>query len=159
MIAAISVVIGVLMSILSMRNFTKSRQATVFLDCHRQVDLQFLNTMSEILIEWSWTSPEDFMNKYGPRSNPEAWAKFILYASFFDSMGKLIDRKLTDTNLIPESLAVLGVSWYEKFESIEPYIIARWKRSGSDDAVGLLYQKLKKLGYQSPVETDGSASR
>ncbi|MFX1370150.1 MAG: hypothetical protein ACFFAY_16285, partial [Promethearchaeota archaeon] len=105
-IAATSVVIGVLMSILSMRNLAKSRQASVFLDFHRQADLSFIEIMSEIILDWSWSDPEDFTSKYGPRTNPEAYAKFLVVASFFDSMGKLIHAKLTNANLIPEALAV-----------------------------------------------------
>ncbi|UCH05229.1 MAG: hypothetical protein JSW05_03445 [Candidatus Thorarchaeota archaeon] len=152
-IAATSVVIGVFMSVLSLRNLVKSRQASVFLDFHSQADLEFIEIVSETIVEWNWTSPEDFLEKYGPRSNPEAYAKFILVASFFDSMGKLIEGKLTSAKLVPEALAVFCVSWYEKIESIEPYIVGRWRSSGSVNSTKLLYKKLKELGYRSPVQS------
>ncbi|MFX0055573.1 MAG: hypothetical protein ACFFAX_12160 [Promethearchaeota archaeon] len=155
-IAAMSVVFAVIMSVLSLRNLAKSRQASVFLDFHSQADLEFIEMVSEILREWNWSGPEDFIEKYGPLSNPGAYAKFILAASFFDSMGKLIEAKATSANLVPEALAVFCVSWYEKIESIEPYIAARWRSSGTVESTKHLYKKLKELGYRSPLEAGQS---
>ena len=151
MIAAASVLIGVIMSVLSIRNFAKSRQASVFLDFHRQADLEFIQNASEVVMEWNWKDAQEFDQKYGPRANPKAYAKFILVGSFFDSMGKLIEAKVTNASLIPESLAVFAMAWFEKIKSIEPDLAAKWRRSGSMDSSKLLYKKLKELGYQSPL--------
>ena len=155
-VAAISVVIGVLMSILSMRNYTKSRQASIFLDFHRQADMKFIEIINEIITEWNWNGVEDFNKKYGPITNPKGYAKFILVASFFDSMGKLIEANTTSIKLIPESLAVFGMAWYEKIESIFPILVSNWRTSGSVSSTVRLYKNLKKLGYRSPV---GSSQR
>ncbi|MFX1483287.1 MAG: hypothetical protein ACFFCP_08860 [Promethearchaeota archaeon] len=152
MIAAASVVFGVIMSVLSMRNFSRSRQASVFLDFHKQADLEFIETASEIIMEWNWTSAEEFTAKYGPTANAKAWSKFILVGSFFDSMGKLIESKLTTAKLIPETLAVFAMSWFEKIESIGEEITGRWRSSGSMDSTKLLYTKLRELGYRSPMK-------
>ena len=151
MIAATSVVIGVMMSVLSLRNISRSRQASVFLDFHKQADLEFIETAAEIIMEWSWTDAEDFAKKYGPVTNRESYAKFILVGSFFDSMGKLIEANVTNAKLVPETLAVFTMAWCEKIASIEPEIAAQWRTSGSMDSTKLLYQKLKELGYQSPL--------
>jgi hypothetical protein len=150
-IAATSVVIGVIMSVLSLRNISRSRQATVFLDFHKQADLEFLEAATEILMEWSWTDSKDFASKYGPKANAKAYSKFILVGSFFDSMGKLIEGKVATVNLIPETLAVFAMSWYEKIESIEQDLTAQWRTSGSMDSTKALYHKLKELGYRSPM--------
>ncbi|NHI89790.1 MAG: hypothetical protein EAX87_09720 [Candidatus Thorarchaeota archaeon] len=151
MIAAASVLIGVIMSVLSIRNFAKSRQASVFLDFHRQADLEFIQHASEVVIEWNWKDAQEFDQKYGPRTNPKAYAKFIFVGSFFDSMGKLVEAKVTNARLIPESLAVFAMAWFEKIKSIEPDLAAKWRRSGSMDSSKLLYKKLKELGYRSPL--------
>ncbi|MHA1909330.1 MAG: hypothetical protein ACW98Y_18680 [Candidatus Thorarchaeota archaeon] len=151
MIAATSVVIGVMMSVLSLRNISRSRQASVFLDFHRQANLEFIEHMSEIVMQWSWKDAEDFASKYGPRANPKAYSKFIFVASFFDSMGKLIEANVTNATLVPETLAVFAMAWCEKLESIESDIAAQWRSSGSMDSTDILYSKLKELGYRSPV--------
>jgi hypothetical protein len=150
MIAAGSVVIGVIMSVLSIRNFTKSRQASVFLDFHRQATREFMKDMSEILMEWNWDSPEDFMEKYGPRTNIDAYTKYLHIGSFFDSMGKLLDSNVTTASLVPESLAVFAMGWCEKVESLDS-LTARWKQPGTKDSIKSLYLALKKMGYRSPV--------
>jgi hypothetical protein len=150
MIAAGSVVVGVIMSVLSIRNFTKSRQASVFLDFHRQATREFIEDMSEVLTEWHWTGVEDFMEKYGPRTNMKAYAKFLHIGSFFDSMGKLVESKVTTATLIPETLAVFAMGWFEKMESIKE-LSTSWRRSELTDSVKTLYLTLKKMGYRSPV--------
>jgi hypothetical protein len=150
-IAATSVVIGVIMSVLSLRNISRSRQATVFLDFHKQADLEFIDSVAEIVLEWNWTDAEDFAKKYGPISNRKAYSKFILVGSFFDSMGKLIESNVTTAKLIPETLAVFAMSWCEKLGSIESDIAAQWRTSGSMDSMKLLCSKLKELGYRSPL--------
>ncbi len=151
-IAAVSVVIGVIMSVLSLRNISRSRQASLFMDFHKQADLEFIETMTEIVMEWNWTNAKDFATKYGPRENPKAYSKFIFVGSFFDSMGKLIQAHVATAKLIPETLAVFAMSWCEKIESIEPEIASQWRRSGSMDSTKLLYNELKKLGYISPLQ-------
>jgi len=151
MIAAASVVIGVFMSVLSLRNYTISRQASVFLDFHKQADKEFIEDMSEIIVEWGWDGYEDFLAKYGPRTNPKAYAKFLYVGSFFDSMGKLLETRVTTANLIPEALAVLAMGWWEKVESIEGKMASGWRSSGSIDSIKFLYDTLRQLGYRSPV--------
>jgi hypothetical protein len=156
MIAATSVVIGVIMSVLSLRNFSRSRQATIFLDFHKQADLEFIHIMNEIVLDWNWADARDFATKYGPIANPKAYSKFILVGSFFDSMGKLVEAGVTNAKLVPETLAVFAMSYFEKIKSIEPEIAAQWRISGSMDSSKLLYEKLKELGYRSPLKPEQS---
>ncbi len=146
-----SVVIGVIMSVLSIRNLAKSRRASIFLDFHKQADQEFLEDMFEVVGEWNWSDYEQFMAKYGPTANRKNWAKFIHVSSFFDSMGKLIEDKITDAEIIPEAMAVMTMAWWEKIEPIQADIAKRWRSSESLDSSKVLYQTLKKLGYHSPV--------
>ncbi len=150
-VAAVSVVVGVIMSILSLRNYAKSRRASIFLDFHKQADQEFLEDMFEVVGDWSWSNYEQFMTKYGPTASTKNWAKFIHVSSFFDSMGKLLEDKITDAELIPEAMAVMAMAWWEKIEPIQADIAKRWRYSGSLDSSKFLYETLKKLGYHSPV--------
>jgi len=112
-IAAISVVIGVIMSVLSIRNLAKSRRASIFLDFHKQADQEFLEDIEEVVGEWNWSDYEEFLAKYGP-TNPKNWAKFIHVSSFFDSMGKLLKENITDAELLPEAMAAIAMIWWEQ---------------------------------------------
>lgn len=151
-VAAVSVVIGVIMSVLSIRNLAKSRRTSIFLDFHKQADQEFLEDMFEVVGEWSWDNYEDFQTKYGPLASPERWAKFIHVSSFFDSMGKLLENKITDAELIPEALAVIAMNWWEKIESIQADMAKSWRASGSLESSKFLYDTLKKFGYHSTIQ-------
>ncbi len=150
-VAAVSVVIGVIMSVLSLRNYTKSRRASIFLEFHKQADQEFIETTDEVLGKWNWSDYEEFLAKYGPTTNPKNWAQFIYVSSFFDSMGKLLEEKITDVELIPEALAVLALAWWEKIEPIQAKLAKRWRQSGSLDSSKYLCEALQKIGYHSPV--------
>jgi hypothetical protein len=153
-IAATSVVIGVIMSVLSIRNLAKSRRASIFLDFHKQADQKFLEDMFEVVGEWNWSDFEQFMAKYGPTANTKNWAKFIHVSSFFDSMGKLIEDKITDADLIPETMAVMTMAWWEKIEPIQADLAKRWRSSESLESSKFLYKTLKEMGYHSPVQSE-----
>ena len=153
-IAATSVVIGAIMSVLSIRNLAKSRRASIFLDFHKQADQKFLEDMFEVVGEWNWSDFEQFMAKYGPTANTKNWAKFIHVSSFFDSMGKLIEDKITDADLIPETMAVMTMAWWEKIEPIQADLAKRWRSSESLESSKFLYKTLKEMGYHSPVQSE-----
>jgi hypothetical protein len=157
-VAAASVVIGVIMSMLSLRNYAKSRRASIFLDFHKQADQEFLEVLFEVVGEWSWSDYEEFLAKYGPTTSPKNWAKFVHVGSFFDSMGKLLEEKITDAELIPEALAVTAMAWWEKIGPIQADIAKRWRYSSSLDSSKFLHKALKKLGYQSPIQSTQSSS-
>lgn len=152
-IAATSVVIGVITSVFSLRNYGKSRRTSIFLEFHKQVTQEFLEKVFEVVGEWSWDNFEEFQAKYGPTASLEKWAQFIHVSSFFDSMGKLLEDKITDPELIPEALAVISMTWWEKIESIQADLAKRWRSTGSLDSSKFLYDSVKKLGYHSPVQS------
>lgn len=152
-IAAVSVVIGVIMSVLSIRNLAKSRRASIFLDFHKQADQEFLEDIEEVVGEWNWSDYEEFLAKYGP-TNPKNWAKFIHVSSFFDSMGKLLKENITDAELIPEAMAAIAMIWWEKIEPIQADFAKRWRSSESLESSKFLYKTLKKMGYHSPVQSE-----
>jgi hypothetical protein len=151
LIAAGSVVIGVFMSLLSLRNFTRSRLASVFLDFHKQANKEFLEDVNEIITVWTWNNYEEFMEKYGPRTNPKAYLKFLHVGSFFDSMGKLLQTNVASAKLIPEALAVFAMAYWEKAGPLEQQMSHSWRDSGVFDSTKFLYETVRNLGYRSPV--------
>jgi len=47
-----------------------------------------------------WTSNEDFLEKYGPETNPDAFATRIAVGSYFDGIGVLVKNNLVDVNMV-----------------------------------------------------------
>jgi hypothetical protein len=72
-------------------------------------------------------------------------------------MGKLIEEKITDAELIPEALAVTAMAWWEKIEYIQADIAKRWSYSASLESSKTLYETLKKIGYHSPIQSTQSS--
>ena len=72
-IAAVSVVVGVIMSGLSLRNYAKSRRASIFLEFQKQATQEFLEDLFEVVGEWTWSDYNEFLANYGPITNPKKW--------------------------------------------------------------------------------------
>lgn len=123
-VAATSVVIGVINSIISSRKADSQRETEVMT---RQAQLfmqvfdhyyreDFLEDENEILFEWKWKDFDDFWKKYGPETNSEAFNKWDSMGTYFRGIGVLVKRKLIDLNLVNE---LMGTS-----------IILHWEKSG-----------------------------
>ena len=107
-IAATSVVIGVINSIMVSRR-DERRQNLLLKNQElsletRQVGLymEFTKIVQQILSDYldffnqEWDSVEDYMRKYGPSSNPEAYLKFLKIADIFQASGVLVEGGVVD---------------------------------------------------------------
>lgn len=116
-IAASSVVVGVIVSLFSIRNVGRSRQASLFSAFQNQAyDKEFIKDMTRINEVWSWDSAEDFFAKYGPGADPDAFASFVTVGMYYDGMGRLLREKLIDKRLIPEFLIVAIIHFGNKIK-------------------------------------------
>ncbi|MHA2004497.1 MAG: DUF4760 domain-containing protein [Candidatus Thorarchaeota archaeon] len=145
-IAAVSIVIGVIMGILSIRNLALSRKASLFTDFQGQAyDMEFMKALLEINTEWSWNNMEEFFKKYGPETNFDAFAKFSAIGSYFDGMGKLLRLKLIDAKHIPELMAVSIIEFWEKIGPISNEIAVILRRPEAFSDIKYLYDAIHKL--------------
>ncbi|MCX6655795.1 MAG: hypothetical protein NTY03_11865 [Candidatus Bathyarchaeota archaeon] len=54
----------------------------------------------------------DWIRKYNPQKNPEAYATFMRLGRFFEGVGILVEKKLIDVNLVVELMReALLFSW------------------------------------------------
>lgn len=148
-IAASSVVIGVIFSVasilMSTRNATKSRQATIFLDFLSVVsEKEFFADFQQILGKWKWTDAKDFSSKYGPVANPADYNTFVRIVTQFDSMGTLVRNKLTDISFMPRGIAIMVTSFWERFRPIASDLEATWGNADVFGEIEYLYDEIKK---------------
>ena len=112
-----SVIIGIIATLHSIRRFTRARKLSIFMDYHDKLqDVDFIKHMNEVQ-GYSWESVEDFFNKYGPESDPDAFAKFTRVGSYFDGLATLVQRKFIDYDFIPETTAIALINFWEKEEN------------------------------------------
>ena len=149
MIAAASVVIGVIFSVISVlastRNFSKSRQAQLFMQFHSTVySKDFLADLQDAIATWTWDDIDDYIKKYGRGANPEAY--FILFRTItqFDSVGTLVRNKLTDIKFMPRGIALMVIGFWEKFSPISSELEAVWGNVDIFGEIEYLYNKVKQ---------------
>jgi len=111
--------IGIIASILYytsvLRNANKTRQTQIFMnlyEVYRSVEFRRLwyGTSS-----WSWTSYDDFMNKYGWETNPEAFSVLHSILGYFEGVGMLVKRGEIDIELVEDLLDFPAINLWNKF--------------------------------------------
>ncbi|NPE07636.1 MAG: hypothetical protein GNW80_05100 [Asgard group archaeon] len=143
-VAVGSIVVAFIVGIRSIRNFTTSRKASLFISYQTKAyDKQLMLDQMEIYNKWSWKDYDDFWQKYGPQTNPEAYAKFISVTGFFEGLARMLKKRLIDYDLIPEAVAISIVMFYEKTRSIQEKIFGILIRQESADLLEYLYNEIK----------------
>lgn len=148
-IAASSVIIGVIFSVasilMSTRNAAKSRQASIFLEFLSVVsEKEFFDDFQQILGKWEWEDAKDFASKYGPVTNPTDYNTFVRIVTQFDSMGTLVRNKLTDILFMPRGIAIMVTSFWERFRPIASDLEVIWGNADVFGEIEYLYNEIKK---------------
>lgn len=108
------IIVGVAYYILNIRNNQRkqemglkaqettleTRQAQLFMQIfHRFYEPDFFDKYTQVL-SWQWTDYNDFMSKYGWKTNPEAWYSEGSVAAYFEGIGLLVYMELLDVKLV-----------------------------------------------------------
>ena len=126
-IAAVSVVIGVLNSIwvsrrddrrqsLLLRNrelSLETRQIGLHMDFTRIIQ-GAVDDYTDILYHQEWTDFGDYMRKYGPTTNPEAFNKLIKVGDVFQSLGELVKDGVFEIESVYERSGFTIIPAWEK---------------------------------------------
>ncbi len=140
-----SIVFAFVIGFRSIRNFAISRKASVFISFQTQAyDKQFLVDQIEIVRKWSWKDYEEYRQKYGPQTNPDAYAKFISVGSFYEGMARLLKKQIIDIDLMPETMAIGVIMFWDKIKSISAQMAKDFQRSEGIKHLEYLYDEVKK---------------
>ena len=150
-VVAISVVIGVINFILMSRRAAKTaqttletRQAQFFMQIFEQFhEPEFYNKLADFLT-WDWKDYDDYMKKYGPKTNPKAWYSSGSVAAFFEGIGVLVYQNLIDVELVGELMSRHVIRFWEKMEPISKEMRRRLNLSRVDEKIEYLYDEMKK---------------
>lgn len=150
-VAAISVVIGVINSILMSKRAAKTaqttletRQAQLFMQIFNNFhEPKFYNKLADFLT-WKWKGYDDFMKKYGPKKNPKAWYSSGSIAAFFGGVGVLVYQNLIDVDLVGELMGKHVILFWEKMEPISKKMRRRLNVPEIDEKLEYLYNEMVK---------------
>ena len=145
MMAATGVLIAAVYYVLKKRVTLQTRQAQLFIPIYSTYHSdEYMKAYSEIM-RWKWENYDDYINKYGPESNPEAYIMYRKVFGFFEGVGVLVRRRLIDPSLVDDLMSGAIVQYWERFESIllERRRRLNWPQVG--EQIEYLYNEVKPI--------------
>jgi hypothetical protein len=123
----------------------ETRQAALFTQMYDKYgEAEFARNHSAIL-QWTFNDYDEYFEKYGARTNPEASSQLASVLRFFIGVGVLVDRGLVDVQLVYDLMGDAVILAWERMELV---VLGNRERVGSPDhaiAFDKLYKKLKAL--------------
>lgn len=118
-IAAASVIIAMINSILDSRRTAKNDRITLEtrqMNNYLQFALgsqteEFMTAYHEIALHQQWNNVNEWYEKYGPLSNPQAYVRFTQICEYFNTMGLLVKTRIIDEKIPYEqgADAIIGI--------------------------------------------------
>ena len=122
----------------------ETRQAQLFMHVFDKFhDPEFFDKFTQV-ISWKWTDYDDFILKYGWKSNPKAWYSEGSVAAYFEGVGLLVNRQLLDITLVHGLLFRHVKMFWEKISPISMEMRSRLRLPHIDQWVEYLYAELMK---------------
>ena len=144
MVAAISVVVGVIFAILQMRHTTKMRHTELVIQLNPALKANINDLIEASKKIWSleFNSYLEYLEKYG---NPMSDKAIVTIASYYDGLGFLLYKRLiTDIDLIEYFMEGSIIQIWEK---LKPIIVGLRKAMNSPElfkSFEYLYKETKK---------------
>jgi len=92
----------------------ETRQAQLFMPLFETYrNKEFRRQVREIQ-DQKWEDHNDFMEKYGPVNNPDAFSSRVAVSSYFDGIGVLLKKNLLDINMVNDLIGNSIISVWEK---------------------------------------------
>ena len=144
MVAAAGVLVGVVLTLLELRNIVRTRHGELFLDLYDHYnDPEFVKCYSDVLFNWTWKDYEDWRGKYGPQ-NMEAYSLWAAVGNYFKGVGILVDEKLIDVRLVEKLMGEPFLKYWEKCEPVIKEFRKDYEFPKAWETAEHLYREMKK---------------
>jgi hypothetical protein len=149
-IAAVSVVIGVINSIQSSREAKRQRQTELFMQVYdRYNQVEYRRIFQELRLQ-QWNDYEDWERKYGPPDNIDTWSRIESIGAYIEGIGVLVEEELIDLRLVNNLLHDQIIMLWEKYGPIVKERRRRYSGSRrSGDSMEYLYNRIIQLEQTS----------
>jgi len=111
-------IIGLMNERRGRRTMLETRQAELFLRIYDKNGDQLQQLSNEIVDEWSWYDFDDFMKKYGPKANPEAWRGMMQACALWEHLGLLVRDGLIEPGFVWHWVGRQPIRLWDKLEPI-----------------------------------------
>jgi hypothetical protein len=119
MITAVSIAIAAVYYMSVLRNANRTRQAQLYIQIFDKLNTkEFIRTWIEVMYHQDYKDAEEWENKYGPTTNPEAATKLFSVGMLYETIGMLVSEKLIDPGLVFAENPWAAVETWEKLEPV-----------------------------------------
>jgi hypothetical protein len=158
------ILVGIFFGLRQLRDIVKSRNTDLFVDLYNQLtSREFQRMYNDIVYNYEWVDYEDWLRKYGPDANLEAWTSFNSVGYFFDGLGVLVHKKLIDIQLVDDLMSSAVIWLWEKTGPIIQQRRLRRNRPQIWEWVEYLYYRIKEsdgvISVGKPIEARASQGK
>jgi len=157
LIQAGGIIIGVTYYIMNIQNNHRNqelqletRQAQLFMPLYETYrNKEFRRQVREIR-DQEWENVADFLEKYGPDNNPDAFSSRVAVSSYFDGIGVLLKRDLVDIQMVNDLIGNSVLTVWEKIGSILVHTRERINNPYVYTDFEYLYYEIQKYRKSNP---------
>lgn len=142
----ISLTIGVIYHIMTLRNQRRNREAALLMQIHSQWTTLIHRSYSEIL-RWEWDGYDDYIEKYDDLESQE---RLETVGGYFEGIGVYVREGLIPIRLITLFMTSPIVRFHEKFGPIALEARVRHKAPRIGRETEYLYNELMKYVEANP---------
>jgi hypothetical protein len=102
----------------NMRTTLETRQAQLFMGIYQTYVTKELHRDIEAVLNAQFVDFEEWLSKYGPKSNPDGHAKFDSILSYMEGLGCLVKRGLIDPSYVVELLGLEVLYTHQKYQHV-----------------------------------------
>ena len=150
-VPALGVVLALVYYSMTLRYTTKARQRELIFLRSQSYRMEYARAYANIVNHLDWEDPEDWFEKYGRLTNPEAFSNFLYIMNTYNLAGVLLKEKEADQDLIFKLYhpnAVIPV--WEHFEPVIRYVRNNHRYSEWLEPFEFLYKEAKKKYPEIP---------
>ena len=141
-----SVVVGVIIALIQIRNLVKTRQIRLYLQLYNKLTEKDVPKMLiEVMGLWSWKNVDDFFEKYGPEKHLDEFAKFVVVTTHLENIGLLLKEKLVNVRWVAYLIGTTIEGFWERYQPILIELQKRWNAPKVMPMTEYLYETLKQV--------------
>jgi hypothetical protein len=123
-LAASSIIIGMIIGVEQLRDLKKSRRSEIKLQFYSTFKPEFLNQIVNIIYKQEFSTLQEYVDKYGPRVDPESHASTMSLLYTLNSVGMFLREKYVDPHSLFQIWNPLAIK--EVWSRIEP-VVKEWR--------------------------------
>jgi len=124
----------------------ETRQAQLFMQIYNRItEKAFMRRFTDIIFHWEWTDYDDFMEKYGPENNMDAFSDWTSVGLYIDGLGSQVKRGLIDVGQVDDLISGIIIRYWEKREQITREFREQMNYPQYGEHVEYLYNQIKPI--------------